>query len=464
MCIQGKATSSPQAFSLFLALREILLYDAAGPDPADQLRCQVRFMPILFVLFVGSGCAALIYEVVWLQLFQLVIGSSTVSLAVLLATFMGGMCLGSLLLPILVADRHHPLRVYALLELGIGVSGLAILFGMPSVEAAYIHYAGHSLSPIVMRGVFASACLLPPTVMMGATLPAIALGRAQPVRRVLVGHFLWRQYRRGCGWLPARWLLPSASSRYGRRDLRRRRPQCDGGRDRTRFVGATLSAQPNQRPALDSRDCAEPGRGVDRLSRNCFVRDVGPGCRGGVDSMLCSLGGTVYTFSLILSAFLIGLGIGSASAAILARRSASARAMLGVCQWLLTAAIAWSSVMLSQSLPYWPIDPQLSPIPWFIFQLDLLRCLWVILPPACLWGASFPLALASIAARGQDPGRLVGGVYAANTVGGIVGAPCVFSLLLIPTLGTAGAERVLIGLAASAALVLLVPLLRKRPF
>ena len=58
-----------------------------------------RYMPALLLLFVASGCAALIYEVVWFQLLQLVIGSSAVSLAVLLGTFMGGMCLGSFLLP-----------------------------------------------------------------------------------------------------------------------------------------------------------------------------------------------------------------------------------------------------------------------------------------------------------------------------------------------------------------------------
>ena len=62
-----------------------------------------RFLPALLLLFVGSGCAALIYEIVWFQLLQLVIGSSAVSLGVLLGTFMGGMCLGSLLLPRVVS-------------------------------------------------------------------------------------------------------------------------------------------------------------------------------------------------------------------------------------------------------------------------------------------------------------------------------------------------------------------------
>src|SRR5216110_1298560 len=88
-------------------------------------------LPLLLVLFVGSGCAALIYEIVWFQLLQLVIGSSAVSLGVLLGTFMGGMCLGSLLLPRLVSPRQHPLRVYAMLELCIGVLAILIHVGMP---------------------------------------------------------------------------------------------------------------------------------------------------------------------------------------------------------------------------------------------------------------------------------------------------------------------------------------------
>ena len=167
------------------------------------------------------------------------------------------------------------------------------------------------------------------------------------------------------------------------------------------------------------------------------------------------LGATVYTFSLILAVFLIGLGIGSTIGALLARRASSARVTLGVCQWLLTAAIAWTALIISQSLPYWPIVPALTLSPWYTFQLDLVRCLWAVLPPACLWGASFPLALAALAARGQDPGRLVGAVYAANTIGAIAGA-LLFSLYLVPAIGTAGSERVIIGLAVLASTALML--------
>src|SRR6187431_2485890 len=101
-----------------------------------------RFLPGLIVLFIGSGCAALIYEIVWFQLLQLVIGSSAISLGILLGTFMGGMCLGSLLLPRFVAAREHPLRVYAFLEIGIAICGVLIRFGMPLVGGAYTAFAG----------------------------------------------------------------------------------------------------------------------------------------------------------------------------------------------------------------------------------------------------------------------------------------------------------------------------------
>src|SRR6476469_8120441 len=133
-----------------------------------------RFLVVLLALFVGSGCSALIYEIVWFQLLQLVIGSSAVSLGVLLGTLMGGMCLSSLLLPRYVSDRQHPLRVYAWLEMGIGVIGVAVLFGMPLVSGIYTAWAGTGVASILLRGIAAGICLLPPTMLMGATLPAVS--------------------------------------------------------------------------------------------------------------------------------------------------------------------------------------------------------------------------------------------------------------------------------------------------
>src|SRR6266508_1698214 len=97
-----------------------------------------RFDFWILLLFAGSGCSALIYEVVWFQLLELVIGATTVSLGVLLTTFMGGLCAGSLLLPRFVPADRHPLRVYARLELAIGALGLLILVGLPVLGYVYV--------------------------------------------------------------------------------------------------------------------------------------------------------------------------------------------------------------------------------------------------------------------------------------------------------------------------------------
>src|SRR5436309_8941961 len=133
-----------------------------------------KVLPALLLLFIGSGCAALIYEIVWFQLLQLVVGSSAISLGVLLGTFMGGMCLGSFALSFFVPRRQHPLRVYAALELGIGLIGLVLLVGMPLISNIYTSWAGSGVAGLMFRGVIAGICLLPPTLLMGATLPAIS--------------------------------------------------------------------------------------------------------------------------------------------------------------------------------------------------------------------------------------------------------------------------------------------------
>ena len=106
---------------------------ASGDDALDSV--SRRVLPFLLVLFVGSGICALIYEVVWFQLLELVIGSSAISLGVLLATFMGGMCIGSLALPRIAPKSMHPLKLYAMLEISIGVIGVLELFADASTWA-----------------------------------------------------------------------------------------------------------------------------------------------------------------------------------------------------------------------------------------------------------------------------------------------------------------------------------------
>src|SRR6185369_12557328 len=78
------------------------------------------------------------------------------------------------LLPRFISRDKHPLRVYAAMEIGIGVLGLIILFAMPLVGGVYTAWAGSGFFGMFMRSIIAAICLLPPTLLMGATLPAIS--------------------------------------------------------------------------------------------------------------------------------------------------------------------------------------------------------------------------------------------------------------------------------------------------
>ncbi len=207
---------------------------------------RVASFPSSCCLFVGSGCAALIYEVVWFQLLQLVIGSSAISLAVLLGTFMGGLCLGSLGYSRVAPARRHPLRMYALLEVGIGVIGLLVLVAMPIVGSAYSSWAGPGTLGVVLRALAAGVCLLPPTLLMGATLPALSRWIEMTPRGVSWLGFFYAGNTAGAvigsvlaGFYLLRVLRPHHRHLRGRRaECRRRRRGLPGGvRDRVRSAG-----------------------------------------------------------------------------------------------------------------------------------------------------------------------------------------------------------------------------------
>src|SRR5215510_327140 len=132
-------------------------------------------MTRLLVLFFASGCAALIYETVWFYLVQLVVGASSISVGVLLCAFMGGMALGSWLIP-RIAPRAHPYRVVAALEAGIALFGIAIPLLLPLVQQIYLLLPTHG---VLLRAAVCVFVLTPPTMLMGATLPAIARGKRQ---------------------------------------------------------------------------------------------------------------------------------------------------------------------------------------------------------------------------------------------------------------------------------------------
>jgi spermidine synthase len=464
-------------------------------DVEVGLRPEDRWLPVLMVLFVGSGAAALIYEVVWLQLLQLVIGATAVSLAVLLGTFMGGMCVGSVLLPRLIPASWHPLRVYSALEAAIALCGFLLMRWLPQLDVWYSAYAGGGTTGMWLRAYLASIVLLPPTICMGATLPAVARFVERSPRGVAwlgyfyggniagavvgclaTGFYLLRYYDMPTatyvaillnlsvaliGWALAIWAVPTPS------DIR---------------AGSTLQAEPVGR-ILDSGTDSTPEQHVYQspvvghamhFPRWLIYLTIGLSGFAALGAevtwtrlLSLILGGTVYSFAIILAVFLVGLGLGSSAGAYLSRCSRPA-VRLGICQGMLAAATAWAAYQLTQSVPFWPIDLSLTRSPWDVLQLDVLRSAWAILPAACLWGASFPLALAAaMPQRGTDmlqrssvvdTRRVVGAVYAANTLGAIAGS-VLFSLAFIAWWGSHRAQQLLVAIPLLASALVMVPCL-----
>jgi len=389
---------------------------ARGRHPSEA-----KLLPAALLLSAASGLAALIYEIVWFRLLELEIGSTARSLALVLATFMAGMCLGSFILPRLISGRRNCLGVYAAIELSVGGLAILALWGMSSA------------------GAFASvAFLLLPTILMGATLPLLARRIPATSRQGLLYAANISGAVLGC-LLSGFYLLPTYDVSIATYVA-----------VAVNVAGAAIAWRVGR-----SCECAVPDRPANPRPRGSGLIYVSIALSG-----LCALaaeviwtrllgllfGASVYALSIILTVFLVGLGLGSGAGAWLSRRVARPRPALGWCQLLAAAAIAWAAYNMDAWLPFWPMDPSLSSGPRFTFELDIARALWTLLPATLLWGASFPLALASCGSQPGDLAKPMSGIYSANTLGGILGALGA-SLLLVSRLGSQRAQQLLAALS-----------------
>jgi spermidine synthase len=420
-----------------------LLERAAGEARTDQ---GIRLM------FLASGCAALTYEVVWFHLMRLVIGASSLSVGIVLAIFMGGMFLGSLLFARYVPRDRHPLKVYAAIEIGIGVFGLLMPILLPAIRHVYVGLVGYGALGIALRAVVAAVLLLPPTALMGATLPAMA--RRYSAGRRGTSAIAWLYAANTIGavlgallsafYLLAVWdvwvatfaaaFLNFAVGTYARHLSRTAPPRVDD------------AERPPARPARELRtELRIVYLGVALSGLTALGGQV-------VWTRLLTLlfGATVFAFAIILAVFLAGLGIGSSIAAFLLRRGLTPLRGLAWTQLLLVPAMLLAAFLLARVLPY--ASPGISTPVNALHGMHVLRAVDVILPSAVLWGMSFPFALAAANSVGRDPARSSGAVYAANTAGAIVGA-LIVSFWAIPTFGTRWAQQFLVVLGGLSAAV-----------
>lgn len=402
---------------------------------------------VLLFLFLASGCAALIYEIVWFQQLCLVLGATSVSLAILLACFMAGMGLGSFAFPRCIPSLVHPLRAFALIEALVAGCGLTLLWLLPIIGATYCRGAYSGSGDLVARSLVAISTMLVPTALMGATLPAVArfvqshpsgaawLGRCYASNLVggmvgclLCGLYLLRQYdvyvatyaavainlsvaliALAISWKWSHVPVGSESTSHLSNDPKR---QVD-----------TLKTS-NHRTSWWNRH--SDGSSLDLIVTHLVVAVSGLTALGAevvwTRQLGLLLGPTVYTFSIILSVFLLGLGLGGVLGAWLGRRVRSPKFALAITQLGLLVAIPYAAWMIVNVVPYWLVLRGNNELFTVRMTRDILRTLVSILPATTLWGASFPLAVAVVFGRGRETGRMIGGLSASNTFGAIIGS------------------------------------------
>jgi spermidine synthase len=384
-------------------------------------------------LFVVSGAAGLIYEVVWSRLLKEVFGVTAYAVAAVLATYLAGLALGSWLLGSRADREPNPLRFYGFLELGVGatavVGALLLRFLGPLHDAAALRFAPGSSVLLLIRVLLASLVVLPPTLLMGATLPAItrvfvgglgsvgrqlgglyALNTAGAVGGSLLAGFV---LIRGIGVHPTLWLAVAINLAVGLAALslaRRAEP---------------LAAAPGESAGPER---AEKGlllavglSGVVTLALEVLWTRV----------LVLVLGSSTHAFVTMLSAFLVGIALGSAVVRLFANRLGDPRRAFGWVQ----AGIAVSTlatVPLMNALvtraQQWMFAVEGR---WIAVTLGRFGIAFLImLVPTTLIGMVFPLAGALGVRRLRALGGELGAVYAALTAGNIAGALLAVFVLL----------------------------------
>ncbi|MFL5350256.1 MAG: methyltransferase [Hyalangium sp.] len=399
-----------------------------------------------------SGATALVYELVWSKYLANVLGNSGQAHAVVLATFMGGLALGAYVFG-RTADRvKSPLAMYGLLELGVGLYALLFPSVLHVLSAAYLAVAvkvpdGVRVGP---KLALAALSLVVPTMLMGGTLPALVRhfsATLAHVRRELARLYAINSlgaalgvFLAGVSLVPALGLSLSAKLAASINILL--------------ALGALALARKHP-PALTQSAPAEgaaPSEGGDELSYpHSAVRAALLGVAlSGFTSMLYQvtwirllsivLGASTYAFTLILTAFILGIGLGSFW--LMTRKGRGD--LLRLFAWLQVALVASVCVALPLyvRLPYlfrkaqFMMNRTLDTWPYFQ-GLTFAYCCLVLLVPTFFMGAAFPAAARVATAKVTEVGRQLGGVYLWNTLGTITGA-ALGGLVLMPWWGMEG--------------------------
>jgi predicted membrane-bound spermidine synthase len=445
-------------------------------------RPSTRAQPIrrglILALFVGSGAAGLVYQVVWSRELVLVFGNTTQAVATIVTAFMAGLGFGSLVGGRWANRSAHPLRLYGALELGVAVFAVLLPFAFDDLaevyRGAYPSLVENTLGLTAVRFALALAAVAPATFLMGATLPLLvrylvrtldeagarlgelyAANTAGAVAGTVIAGFVLIEFLglRLTSYVAVALNLLAGSgalllSRLAAR-AREGSGRIEGGHDPAtspsepaRLVEPSRLSDGEGDGAKDGqpRDEAAPPSGFEgvRLAPRWAIL-LATFVSGFVSLALEVLwtrmlsegtGSSIYIFTTILAIFLAGIAIGSA---VYRRWSSPPReraGTLGVCLGIV-GILAQATVVLGSGV--------VGTVPFVV------RTVVVLLPATILMGYAFPLTGRLVTPSARAAGGSVGLLYAANTAGSILGS---FSaaFILAGTLGTNGSVLLLGGL------------------
>jgi spermidine synthase len=424
------------------------------------------------LIFILSGAAGLVYELIWVRQLYQFFGSTIHSVTTVVAAYMGGLGLGAWVLG-RRADRHaNPALLYGLLEVAVGVFGVLSPWVMRGLGGAYLGVA-RALEPGLWAGtaikfVFGFVVLLVPTFLMGGTLPvltrAFARDRSERLRGELALFYGVNTVGGVLGCVAAGYVLV----------------ELVGLRASLWATGALNLALGAAALAL-ARLPAPAGRATDPDGVPVFTEDPGAATRrlavwliavtafasllyeiAWTRVLILVFGSSTYAFTTILACFLLGLGLGSLLAV---GRGAAPRALMVRAAVVQGAVAVLASLLFPffRALPVYVVATLQVP---FLGAPELLvlhgaAIALVVIPPALGMGLSFPLLAELASERTGATGREVGRAYFANTLGSIAGA-VVTGFVLIHVVGSEVALTLGVAINAVAAFTLAAHAARRR--
>ena len=444
-----------------------------------------RSTVLVFALFFVSGITGLVCEVAWTRMLVTVFGSTTHAVSTVLAAFMGGLALGSIILGRLGDRFERPVLVYGILEILIGIYAVlipVIIGGLLGLYSAVFEAFGQQPLPVaILRFVLTFLVILVPTTLMGGTLPILSkfAGREfAKIGRNVGGLYALNTFGAVIGSFVTGFVLLELIGVSSSVLL---------AAVVTIIVGATASAVGRKQtavivaePAVEDKKRPE-ATGLPKYT--AFIVLLAIGISGGAalayeviytKVLVFSLGATAHAFSLMLTTFLIGLALGSLISSRLADRLGRTTEAFGIIE-IVIGITALVSIYLLSRLDLTRQYLDLRDAGGDLFKLrggGFLQAATILFVPALFMGAAFPL-VTRIYAKKNLVSSSIGRIYFFNTIGAVAG-PLLAGFVLVPLLGSArsiafvasfniaagvllfscGARRRLWALAAPAALVI----------